>query len=1135
MKRQLLTLMMVLFLLFAAMPLQTQAVEDPSGFVYYVDANEAIITGYNGTDTVLYIPDTLDGHAVTGIAAKAFKDQSALTEVHFPDTLTSIARQAFRGCIGLTSVVIPEGVVSIDGWAFRGCSNLESVTLPTTWKTVYYADQYQSGVIGTTTKFESPFVDCPKLTKMEIPDGMVNLPSNVFNNMANLEEVILPDSLLTLGYEGFADCPKLTSIDFPESLTTIYGHAFRNCIGLTELEFPETLEVIERQAFRGCSALTDVVIPEGVTLIGGGAFAECNNLESVTLPTTWEEVSYYNPPGNGIVSTSATYLTPFYNCPKLKEITIPDGMMVLPKYAFQNMHSLEKVNFPDSLLDTGRNTFYGCTALTEVVLPDSLEVIGADAFNGCTALTDVVYPEYLMTINSNAFSGCHALTDPVFPEHLEYIGSGAYYNCTSIQNLVIPDTVTYLGSAAFYGCKNLEYARVSKYWEKVGETSAGGWVTTKGPFEECTKLTTVELPEGMTSIPGKAFQNTTSLQEIRIPDSVTSIGKYAFQNTGLKTVSIPEGMTLIDSYAFADCSTLEEVHLGEGIRILSDAIFSGCTSLKKIELPDSVVSIHISVFEGCTALSEVKFSPNLVYIGQESFANCDSLTEVHLPASVTTIEQKAFQDSDSLNTVTMTDSVKQLGSLAFDSCDALEHIRLSINLPKIPQYCFRECKALKEIIVPHYATAIEKDAFKGASKLEKVVISGHMTSIHESAFSYRNKTVLYGEPGSYVETWAEENNYQFAENTTLAESVTIHTDSLELQLDDTAQLQVQVEPLGFAGCLSFLSDDPDVVTVDESGLVTAVGPGQATVSVTVGESSANAVCTVHVTGELPHTHSYTAVVTKPTCTEQGYTTYTCQCGDSYQDDFVEATGHSYTAVVTEPTCTEQGYTTYTCQCGDSYQDEFVEATGHSFGPWKATGTAGEEKRTCENCGFEETRSTGNPVNPFIDVPAGAYYEAPVLWAVEQNVTSGIGNNMFGPDQSCLRSQVVTFLWRASGEPEPGSTWNPFVDVKESDYFYKAVLWAVEEGITTGMDATHFGYDKECTRGQVAAFLWRYAGKPEPYGIDPFLDVIASDFCYDAVLWAVENGVTKGMGDGIFAPNDPCTRAQIVTFLYRALA
>ncbi len=173
-------------------------------------------------------------------------------------------------------------------------------------------------------------------------------------------------------------------------------------------------------------------------------------------------------------------------------------------------------------------------------------------------------------------------------------------------------------------------------------------------------------------------------------------------------------------------------------------------------------------------------------------------------------------------------------------------------------------------------------------------------------------------------------------------------------------------------------------------------------------------------------------------------------------------------------------------------------------------------------------------NPFKDVQKTDYFETPVLWAVTKGITNGIDATQFAPDANCTRGQIVTFLWRAAGEPAPKSAKNPFKDVKKGEYYYNAVLWAVENGITNGMDATHFAPDATCTRGQVATFLWRAAGKPAPASTqNPFVDIKKGEYYYDAVLWAVENGITNGMGDNKFAPNTTCTRGQIVTFLYRA--
>ena len=291
-----------------------------------------------------------------------------------------------------------------------------------------------------------------------------------------------------------------------------------------------------------------------------------------------------------------------------------------------------------------------------------------------------------------------------------------------------------------------------------------------------------------------------------------------------------------------------------------------------------------------------------------------------------------------------------------------------------------------------------------------------------------------------------------------------------------------------------------------------------------------------------HTHSYKNTVTAPTCTAKGYTTHTCSCGNSYKDTYVDALGHnyvsgvctrcnakdpnyqaphahSYTAAVTAPTCTAAGYTTHTCSCGDSYKDNYVNALGHNY-----------VNGACTRCGAKDPNY--KPAVSFIDVPSDAFYANAVKWAVENEITTGVGNNRFDPNGQCTRGQVVTFLWRAAGKPTVSANVS-FSDVQPGAFYYEAVKWAVANGITQGVGGNRFAPNDTCTRGQVVTFLHRAENSPAASTISSFTDVPSTAFYYNAVNWAVANGITSGVGNNRFAPNDTCTRGQVVTFLYRA--
>ena len=170
---------------------------------------------------------------------------------------------------------------------------------------------------------------------------------------------------------------------------------------------------------------------------------------------------------------------------------------------------------------------------------------------------------------------------------------------------------------------------------------------------------------------------------------------------------------------------------------------------------------------------------------------------------------------------------------------------------------------------------------------------------------------------------------------------------------------------------------------------------------------------------------------------------------------------------------------------------------------------------------------------FADVPSDAYYAEAVEWAVDRGITNGKANGLFGSNDSCTRGQIVTFLWRAAGSPTPKGAAAVPTDVIPGSYCYNAVAWALENGITNGMADGTFGVNNTCTRGQSVTFLHRALGTA-PSAVNGFTDVAADSFCADAVAWAVENGVTNGTSATTFSPNNGCTRAQIVTFLYRCL-
>ena len=290
-----------------------------------------------------------------------------------------------------------------------------------------------------------------------------------------------------------------------------------------------------------------------------------------------------------------------------------------------------------------------------------------------------------------------------------------------------------------------------------------------------------------------------------------------------------------------------------------------------------------------------------------------------------------------------------------------------------------------------------------------------------------------------------------------------------------------------------------------------------------GSIKAGSYTTVTATGTEPV--EYTFTYSRPYSGSSSDPTYSVTV-DKTENGSVTVSPKSASkgSTVTITVKPDSGYTLETLTAIDSEGKE-IQLTDKGEGKYTFTMPAGkvEVKAT-----FMEDNSV---LNFFYDVPNGAYFYEAVKWAVKNGITTGVGNDLFAPEQPCTRAQIVTFLWRAAGSPEP-KTASSFTDVPVSTYYAKAVAWAVENGITNGMTATEFAPDATCTRGQSVTFLYRALGKKVESSAN-FTDVKSDAFYADAINWAVANNVTNGTSNTTFSPNADCTRAEIVTFLYRA--
>ena len=328
----------------------------------------------------------------------------------------------------------------------------------------------------------------------------------------------------------------------------------------------------------------------------------------------------------------------------LVSATIGSCVNTIDVYAFRNCSGLTSIIIPNNITSIGNFSFQNCTSLSSISMSNSVTTIGRGAFKSCTGLTGIRIPNSIVTINNGTFYDCSGLTSVTIPDSVTSIDINAFNRCVNLSSLTIPDSVTSIGDNAFY------HAGLTSIIIPSGITSIG-----VSAFRECSGLTDIELSLGLTSIDGRAaFQDCHSLTSVTIPDSLTTIGTDVFRNcTSLSSVTIPNSVTSIGNYAFYGCTGLTNINISTGVTSISDSLLRNCISLTSVTIPNGVVSIKDYAFMDSSGLTSVSIPSSVTSIGYSSFRGCKGLTSVTIPDSVTSISGSAFYDCNGLTSVTV--------------------------------------------------------------------------------------------------------------------------------------------------------------------------------------------------------------------------------------------------------------------------------------------------------------------------------------------------------------------------------------------------------------------------------------------------------------------------------------------------
>ena len=716
------------------------------------------------------------------IEAYAFYGCVSLKEVVLSENVVELGNQVFEECTELETITMPEGL-KIIGYSFIKNTAVRSLTVPNTVETVnayYYSGERKGATDGALQLeeviFEAGIKKIPDyfcsnnqwndaLVRVGIPEGVEEIGSNAFYNCTGIEEINLVKEIGKIGYSAFSNCKSLKRIEFQKNEKQVIGtdgkkilypvkieaYAFYGCVSLKEVVLSENVVELGNQVFEECTELETVTMPEGLKTIGY-SFIKNTAVKSLTVPNTVETVNAYYYSGERKGATDGAL--------QLEEVVFEAGIKKIPDYFCSNTQendALVRVELPESVEEIGSNAFYNCTGLEEINLVKEIGKIGNSAFSNCRSLKRIEFQKnekqvigtdgkktlYPVKVEAYAFYGCISLKEVVLSENVVELGNGVFEGCTELETVTMPEGLKTIGHS-FIKNTAVKKLIVPNTVENVNAYYYSG--ERSGATNGALQLEEVVFEAGIKKIPDYFCSNTQgndALVRAGIPESVEEIGSNAFYNcTGLEEINFVKGIGKIGDSAFSNCKSLKRVEFQKNEKLVTG------TDGKKILYP---VKIDSSAFYGCSSLKEVILSENIVELGSTAFMDCVELGSLTIPEGLKTIGY-SFIKNTAIKELTVPKTIEHISAAhyqdgtikgATDGAYHLKQLIFSEGTTSIPSYfCCNDSKT---------------------AALQKVVIPPSVTSIGEYAFYHCTDFIIYGEKGSYAETYASENGIPFCE------------------------------------------------------------------------------------------------------------------------------------------------------------------------------------------------------------------------------------------------------------------------------------------------------------------------------------------------------------------------------------